>query len=95
MVLLLERVPVRLRGKLTRWLLEVRAGVFVGRPPAVVREKLWQLAVRDAGRGSIVMIHQSDTEQGYRIQTWGDPTRRIVEKDGLYLVQRRRAPPKG
>lgn len=89
MVLVLERVPNRLRGTLTRWLLEVRAGVFVGRPTALVREKLWELAVRDAGRGSVVMIHQSDNEQGFRISSWGDPTRRIVVKDGLYLVQRR------
>ena len=30
-VLILERVPVGLRGELTRWLLEAKAGVFVGK----------------------------------------------------------------
>ena len=29
-VLILERVPASLRGQLTRWMLEVKAGVFVG-----------------------------------------------------------------
>ena len=36
-VMILERVPVLLRGELTRWLLEVRAGVFVGTMSAGVR----------------------------------------------------------
>ena len=29
-VMILERVPPSLRGELTRWMLELRAGVFVG-----------------------------------------------------------------
>jgi CRISPR-associated protein Cas2 len=41
-VLVLERVPVSLQGELTRWLLEPRAGVFVGNIPAGVRDRLWE-----------------------------------------------------
>ncbi len=87
-VLVLERVPVRLRGTLTRWMLEIRPGVFVGRVTAMVRDKLWEMACRGAGKGSVVMIQQADTEQGYRIRMHGEPTRKIVEVEGLYLVQR-------
>jgi len=43
-VMILERVPASLRGELTRWLLELRAGVFVGTLKPVVRRKLWREA---------------------------------------------------
>jgi CRISPR-associated protein Cas2 len=39
-VLVLERVPVSLRGELTRWMLEIRSGVFVGTLTSVVRDRL-------------------------------------------------------
>ena len=41
-VMILEKVPVRLRGELTRWLIEPRQGVFVGHINAMVRERLWE-----------------------------------------------------
>ena len=43
-MMILERVPVSLRGELTRWLVEPRAGVFAGRISAGVRDKLWERA---------------------------------------------------
>ncbi len=42
-VMLLEKVPTTVRGELTRWLLELRAGVFVGNISALVRDKLWDM----------------------------------------------------
>ena len=39
-VMILENVPTSLRGELSRWLLEPRAGVFVGHVSARVRDKL-------------------------------------------------------
>ncbi len=41
-VLILEKVPTSLRGELTRWLLELKAGVFVGKVSAMVRDRLWE-----------------------------------------------------
>lgn len=43
MVLVLEKVPASLRGELTRWLLEPKTGVFVGRVSAQVRDLLWEM----------------------------------------------------
>ena len=40
-VMLLEKVPLRVRGELTRWLIEPHTGVFVGHVNAMVRERLW------------------------------------------------------
>ena len=50
-VLVLERVPTSLRGELTRWMLEPKAGVFVGTMSALVREQLWEKVSHDGGVG--------------------------------------------
>lgn len=86
-VLILESVPSGLRGELTRWFLEPKAGVFVGRVSAMVRDILWEKACVRAGEGGCVMIHSSDNEQGYRIRCWGKTTRSIEDFDGLFLVR--------
>lgn len=86
-VLILERVPTGLRGELTRWLLEPKAGVFVGRVSAMVRDKLWSKACSESQGGGCLMIHSSNCEQGYRIQSWGDTARVIEDFEGLSLVR--------
>ena len=39
-VVVTENVPHKLNGRLSLWLLEVRAGVFVGNISALVREMI-------------------------------------------------------
>lgn len=41
LVIVLENAPPRLRGRLAVWLLEVRAGVYVGNYSRRVREYIW------------------------------------------------------
>jgi len=86
-VLILERVPVGLRGELTRWFLEPKAGVFVGKVSAMVRDRLWDKACGQAEGGGCVMIHASDNEQRYKIRTWGRTARSIEDFEGLFLVR--------
>jgi CRISPR-associated protein Cas2 len=86
-VLLLEKVPVSLRGELTRWLLEAKAGVFVGRVSAMVRERLWEKVCLGAGGGGAMLIHASDNEQGYALRLHGDMSRSIVDFEGLSLIR--------
>lgn len=86
-VMILERVPVRLRGELTRWLLQPKAGVFVGRVSALVREKLWDKALRAKGTGGVVLIYSSNTEQGFAIRTYGPTSRSVEDFDGLWLIK--------
>jgi CRISPR-associated protein Cas2 len=86
-VMVLERVRPALRGEITRWMLEVHVGVFVGTPPASVRDRLWEKVCGAAGQGGCVLAYSSDTEQGLALRTWG-PTRRAVEDwEGLKLVR--------
>lgn len=87
-VFLLERVPKKLRGELSRWMIEPKTGVFVGNPSAVVRDRLWQ-KVCEARRGGGMLIHNADNEQGFAVKTWGKTSRTTVESDGLVLIGRK------
>lgn len=42
LVIVVENAPPRLRGRIALWLLEVRAGVYVGEYSRRVREMIWQ-----------------------------------------------------
>jgi CRISPR-associated protein Cas2 len=86
-VLVLERVSASLRGELTRWLLEARAGVFVGNVSAEVRERLWERACTGRGAGAGVLMHRAATEQGFAVRVCGEPGREIVDFEGLTLVR--------
>lgn len=87
LILLLENVRPTLRGELSRWLFEVKAGVFVGKVSALVREELWHLVEQQLGKGSAVMIQSANNEQGFSAKTLGNPSRRLVDIEGLFLVQ--------
>ena len=89
-VLVLERVPATLRGELSRWMLEARAGVFIGDVTAMVRDKLWEKACGAAKGGSVLLIHSADTEQGFAIRSHGAPDRTLVDYEGLLLFRRPR-----
>lgn len=86
LVVVTENVPPRLRGRLAIWLLQVRAGVYVGDATARVREMIWEQCSKLCGDGSVVMAWATRTESGFDFQTIG-PNRRIpVDMDGLRLV---------
>jgi CRISPR-associated protein Cas2 len=85
-VLILERVSPSLRGELTRWLLEPRAGVFIGTVSALVRDKLWELVCQRAGGGGGLLAYNTDNEQGFALRLWGDTTRLVRDFEGLSLV---------
>ena len=86
-VMLLEKVPVRLRGELTRWLVEPRTGVFVGHVNAMVRERLWEKCCKARGAGGVVQMWSTNNEQHFAMRMSGDTSRQIVELEGLQLIQ--------
>ncbi len=85
-VLVMEKVPVSLRGEITRWMIEIRTGVFVGSVSAMVRDKLWEHVCKNTKKGAVTMLQNAANEQGYRIQTYGDPSRWVRDFDGLQLI---------
>jgi CRISPR-associated protein Cas2 len=86
-VMILESVPVALRGELTRWLVEPRSCVFVGHVNAMVRDLLWKKCCANKGAGSVIQIWSTNTEQRLRMRAHGDTQREIVDLDGLQLVR--------
>lgn len=85
-VIVAENVPPRLRGRLAIWLLEVRAGVYLGDVSRRTREMLWQQLEAGFEDGNVVMAWASQSESGYDFQTLGQNRRMPVDYDGLRLV---------
>jgi CRISPR-associated protein Cas2 len=86
-IIFLERVPVSLRGELSRWMLEVQAGVFVGSLTALVRDLLWEHVCDHMRAGAGALIYQSNTEQGFEMRFCGKTSRSLRDFDGLQLIQ--------
>jgi CRISPR-associated protein Cas2 len=76
-----------LRGHLTRWLLEISAGVFVGFVSARVRELMWERVVELAKDGKAIMVYSARGEQrlAFRVHRhqW-----QPVDVDGVTLMLR-------
>lgn len=85
-VVVTENVPPSLRGRLAIWMLEVRAGVYVGDVSRRTREMVWQQLAEGHEDGNVVMAWASRTESGYEFQTLGANRRMPVDHDGLRLV---------
>jgi CRISPR-associated protein Cas2 len=83
-----EAAPPRLRGRLSRWAVEVRAGLYVGSTSARVRDDIWALVEDHLGsEGNAVLIYDARNSQGFEVRTAGKNRRRIVDVDGLWLAQ--------
>lgn len=86
----LENAPDRLRGTLSRWGVELRAGLYVGSAGGKVRDALWELVKSLASyETSAVMVFDSKGPQGFEARTWGTNKRDIVDVDGLWLARYR------
>jgi len=86
LVIVLENVPPRLRGRLAVWLLEVRAGVYIGNVSAKIREMIWKQVELGLEEGNAVIVWQTNTEAGYDFQTLGKNRRIPKEMDGVKLI---------
>lgn len=87
LVIAVENAPDRLIGYLSRWLLEVRAGVFIGNYSVNVRNKLWETTRMEIGGGNAVMVWSAANESGFDFLTWGKNRRNPVDFDGMKLVK--------
>lgn len=86
LVIVTENVPPRLRGRLGLWLVEVRAGVYVGDVSRRVRDMIWENLEKGVEDGNVVMAWTSNNESGFDFLTLGANRRTPVEMDGIKLV---------
>ncbi len=87
-VIILENVTEGFRGEITRWMLELKAGVFAGNISALVRKRLWEKIQNNPSEGSALILYSAQNEQGFAIDMCRAPYRRAREIEGLYLVER-------
>lgn len=87
LVLVLSACPPGLRGYLTRWLLEISAGVFVGRVSKRVRELMWKRTVEMVRSGRAIMVFTARNEQGFSFLVHGHHWT-PVDIDGIHLMLR-------
>lgn len=86
-VVCLTNCPPRLRGDLTKWLMEINTGVYVGRISARIRDELWKRITENIRPGQATMVFHAAGEQhmDFRVHntTW-----KPVDYDGIKLMQR-------
>lgn len=86
-VITMTDCPIGLRGDLTKWLLEISAGVFVGQVSARVRDHLWERIKETTKGGRVTMVFNTNNEQrlDFRVHnsTW-EP----IDFDGIKLMLR-------
>lgn len=92
-VIVLHKYEPSLAGKLSRWMLQVSAGVFVGKLSAKVREKVWDLVKDEGSELNGTLCATDDSEQGFQIKQLGNAVYSIEDFDGLPLILRRKRSP--
>lgn len=86
-IIVLTACPERLRGYLTRWLMEVSAGVFVGHVTRRVRDDLWARVVDLVGSGRALMVYSATNEQRLQVVSHGHDWE-PEDVEGLVLMRR-------
>jgi CRISPR-associated protein Cas2 len=86
LVIVVENAPPRLRGRLAVWLLEVRAGVYVGTYSRKVREMIWEQVIGGIEDGNAVIAWAANNDAGFEFETCGKNRRSPVDLDGFRLV---------
>jgi len=86
LVIVVENAPPRLRGRLALWLLEIRAGVYVGKVSQRIREMIWDNVEKGIEDGNAVVAWSTNKESGFDFFTLGANRRIPKEMDGVKLV---------
>ena len=86
-VIVLESAPPRLRGRLSLWFAEIRAGVYVGVYGRRQRERIWEEVKTMIGEGNAVMAWTAPTDSGFEFVAIGANRREPADFDGLTLVK--------
>ncbi|MFU0805628.1 MAG: type I-E CRISPR-associated endoribonuclease Cas2e [Pseudoclavibacter caeni] len=85
--LVMTASPPKLRGHLTRWLMEISPGVYVGNVPARVRDLLWDQVLENLADGRAIMAFSAQNEQGLEFRTHGQQWQ-PADFDGVTLMMR-------
>ena len=86
-VLTLSKCPVGVRGDITKWLMEISTGVYVGNINPRIREALWDRICANIKNGEATMVFSTNNEQGFAYcvhnTTW-----KPIDFDGVLLMKK-------
>lgn len=83
-VVVLDKVNPTVEGKLSRWMMRIKPSVLVGDMSARVRDRVQKILCLENVDG--LWLEPAATEQGFKIIPIGNPSRKVQEVDGLFLV---------
>ncbi|MBN1431175.1 MAG: type I-E CRISPR-associated endoribonuclease Cas2 [Methanomicrobiaceae archaeon] len=86
MMIVLEKAPPSLRGRLSVWMVELRSGVYAGNYSVRVRDMIWDQVVSGIGKGNAVMAWHTPNDAGFDFETVGINRRIPREMDGIKLI---------
>ena len=86
MMFITENVPSGLKGELTRWMLQLRSGVFIGTLSSLVGEKLWKKIQEKQGKGGAIWVKGTNNEQKFKIFKSGTTNWSVSDFEGLQLI---------
>ena len=87
LVIAVNNAPPRLRGRLAIWLLEIRAGVYVGDYSRRTREMIWGQVKANIDEGDAIIAWSVRNDTGYDFDTCGVNRRIPTDLDGIKLVR--------
>ena len=85
-VIAMDTAPEGVRWELTRWFLELKPGVFVGKVNVRIRDLLWERICKTEAADGAVMVYSDTNEQGFSMRVYGDPKRSVVDLEGVQLI---------
>jgi CRISPR-associated protein Cas2 len=86
-VIVVAACPIGVRGHLTRWLLEISPGVFVGKISTRVRDLMWNRVIDMVKNGRAIMVYTAPNEQGLAFQVH-DHDWTPIDFEGINLMLR-------
>ena len=86
-IIVLTNCPAKLRGDITKWMIEINTGVYIGKLTARVRDQLWNRICENIKVGRATMVFPSEGEQHYDFRVH-NTTWEPVDLDGIKLMRR-------
>ena len=86
MMFITENVPSSVKGELTKWMIQLKPGVFLGTLSTLVGEKLWTKIQEKQGHGGAIWVKATNNEQKFKLAISGKNHWLISDFDGLQLI---------
>lgn len=87
-MLILKNAPEGLKGRMSLWMFEVGAGIFVCDGNRKLREWIWNCVTDNIDEGSATMIWSTNREEfGFDILSCGNPEYVPEDVDGIKLIK--------